>query len=64
MEKELFGLGRGYLLLVLTLGLSGAMVFTGNISGQEFISSAQWLVPLVIASKEAGKVFTKSKETK
>lgn len=64
MEKELLGIGRGYLLLLLTMGASISMVFTGHIEAKEWIGFAQWLVPLVIAAKEAGKLLTKTGEKK
>lgn len=60
MKDELFGIGRGYLLLFLTVCLAGAMVFSGDISGADFLDSSKWLVPLGIAAKAADKKLNKT----
>ncbi len=59
MNGELFGVGRGYLFAGLVLVAATAMVFTGDIEADKWLGFAQWLVPLVIAAKESGKVLSK-----
>lgn len=64
MNGEVFGIGRGYLFAALTLAAATAMVFTGDIPADKWLGFAQWLVPLVIAAKESGKVLSKIGGTK
>ncbi len=59
MNKELLGIGRGYLFGILALALSAAMVFTGDIIADRWMNFAQWLVPIVIGAKAVEKFATK-----
>ncbi len=63
MNKELLGVGRGYLIVIIALGMMFALVLTDKLDAKVFMESVAWMLPLVVGAKEGGKaamkIFTK-----